>query len=101
VGCTISSEPSNYVPPNPFLVNKPFPNLDPRSSASTSTSGSGSGSGLGSSSGKGSMGKIVQVTRFHIRLDDHKTHCFVCLLYLALILPVLLRPLVHEMILIR
>jgi ribonuclease P/MRP protein subunit RPP1 len=58
------------VPPNPFLQSKPFPSLDPR------TVNSGNDSASSSSSKAG--GKIVQVTRFHIRLDDAKTHCFVC-----------------------
>jgi ribonuclease P/MRP protein subunit RPP1 len=84
VGCTISSEPSNSVPPNPFLVKKPFPDLDPR----TRTESTGEGSSSNSKAG----GRVVQVTRFHIRLDDNKTHCFVCLINLHLIRYPLLRP---------
>lgn len=60
VGCTISSEPSNSVVPNPFALAPPFPDLDPRSPTR-------------SNAGR----RVVQVTRFHIRLDDGKTHCFV------------------------
>lgn len=80
VGCTISSEPSNQVPPNPFLGKKPFPNLDPMTCGASSGSGDGGGEGsvgAGPSNGKAG-GRVVQVTRFHIRLDDAKTHCFVC-----------------------
>lgn len=70
VGCTITSDPSSSVIPNPFSRTRPFPDLDPRSSSSSSTTDS-------SKQSRGQGRGIVQVTRFHIRLDDHKTHCFV------------------------
>ncbi|EIW69662.1 hypothetical protein TREMEDRAFT_62531 [Tremella mesenterica DSM 1558] len=65
IGCTVTSEPSNIVPPCPFSTHLPFPELDPRTGTSSCSSGISSGEKT-----------LVQVTRFHMRLDDAKTHCF-------------------------
>ena len=72
IGCTVSVEPSNQVTLSPFRSALPFPHLDPRKAYQQS-------SASGSSVGHGRMGSpsIVQSTRYHMRLDDSKTHCLV------------------------
>ncbi|WWC69507.1 uncharacterized protein I206_103449 [Kwoniella pini CBS 10737] len=63
VGLTIiPSEPSNQVISSPFSNGLPFPDLDPRFSQSNSSSSSSSKTPL------------VQVTRYHMRLDDNRVH---------------------------
>ncbi|OCF36540.1 hypothetical protein I316_01790 [Kwoniella heveanensis BCC8398] len=88
VGCTINpGEPSNQVHPSPFQTSLPFPDIDPRkwSAASASTPAASSASSSSSSSSKhvastsqaGSNGgkpPLVQVTRYHMRLDDSRVH---------------------------
>ncbi|KIR37021.1 hypothetical protein I352_00333 [Cryptococcus deuterogattii MMRL2647] len=67
VGCTIApGEPSNQVLPSPFQKGPPYPGLDPRFASLSGATPSSS-----------SFGKapLVQVTRYHIRLDDGKAHC--------------------------
>ncbi|GFZ46172.1 hypothetical protein JCM24511_04419 [Saitozyma sp. JCM 24511] len=87
VGCTVSREPEAHAFASPFVA-LPYPHLDPRHShSSTSTaneggsglptrasgrSGSGSGSGSGAAPLKGPG--MVQVTRYHFRLDDAKVN---------------------------
>ncbi|AFR93950.1 hypothetical protein CNAG_02740 [Cryptococcus neoformans var. grubii H99] len=67
VGCTIApGEPSNQVLPSPFQIGPPYPSLDPRFASPSGTSPS--------SSSYGNV-PLVQVTRYHIRLDDGKAHC--------------------------
>jgi ribonuclease P/MRP protein subunit RPP1 len=69
VGCTIAVEPSTQVNPSPFRTSLPFTALDPRASGSANAAAGPS---------KGSSGpSMVQVTRFHMRLDDSKTHAMV------------------------
>ncbi|KAK8869861.1 hypothetical protein IAR55_000429 [Kwoniella newhampshirensis] len=64
VGCTITpGEPSNQVCPCPFQQSLPFPNLDPRSCLHQSGAGSSSGSP-----------PLLQVSRYHMRLDDNRVH---------------------------
>lgn len=100
MGCTVSREPEAHAFASPFVA-LPYPHLDPRHShSSTSTaneggsglptrasghSGSGSGSGSGAAPLKGPG--MVQVTRYHFRLDDAKVNPLVSTLY-----PVLGRP---------
>ncbi|WVW83170.1 hypothetical protein I302_105188 [Kwoniella bestiolae CBS 10118] len=61
IGLTVTpSEPSNQVIPFPFSSAVPFPELDPRSSSHASSSSSKS--------------PMVQVTRYHMRLDDNRVH---------------------------
>ncbi|OXH38717.1 hypothetical protein J008_01825 [Cryptococcus neoformans] len=67
VGCTIApGEPSNQVLPSPFQIGPPYPGLDPRFASPSGTSPSSSSYG---------NAPLVQVTRYHIRLDDGKAHC--------------------------
>ncbi|WRT67089.1 uncharacterized protein IL334_004055 [Kwoniella shivajii] len=62
VACTVTpSEPSNQVIPSPFMSSTPFPDLDPRTSSSASDSES-------------STSPLVQVTRYHMRIDDNRVH---------------------------
>ncbi|WVF72248.1 hypothetical protein IAT40_007060 [Kwoniella sp. CBS 6097] len=92
VGCTINpGEPSNQVHPSPFQSTLPFPNLDPRqwsqtasasSSFSSSTINAQNPSSRSKSNGasgsqtpsKGCRPPLVQVTRYHMRLDDNRVH---------------------------
>ena len=68
LGYTITSESSAIATPSPFRSGLPFPNLDPRTrNSSTGESSAGGSNGL----------TMVQVTRFHQKLDDTKTHCLV------------------------
>ncbi|WWC90106.1 uncharacterized protein L201_005039 [Kwoniella dendrophila CBS 6074] len=70
VGCTISPlEPSNQVISSPFQTSLPFPDLDPRLSSSSSSS-----SQANSSTSKSTKSPLVQVTRYHMRLDDNRVH---------------------------
>ncbi|WVQ70140.1 uncharacterized protein L199_008365 [Kwoniella botswanensis] len=63
IGLTVSPhEPSNHVIPSPFSSGLPFPDLDPRSSS------------YASSSGSSSKTPLVQVSRYHMRLDDNRVH---------------------------
>ncbi|WWD15862.1 hypothetical protein CI109_100286 [Kwoniella shandongensis] len=67
VGCTITpGEPSNQVYPCPFAQSLPFPNLDPRSSSHHA--------GPSSSSSSSGSPPMVQVSRYHMRLDDNRVH---------------------------
>lgn len=63
VGLTLSHEPSSHAYPSPFRASLPYPSLDPRHRSSAASSSSNP--------------TLVQVTRYHIRLDDSKTHCLV------------------------
>ncbi|WWC61170.1 uncharacterized protein I303_103750 [Kwoniella dejecticola CBS 10117] len=64
VGLTVTpSEPSNQVVSCPFTLGLPFPDLDPRFTNS-------GGNNVGSSS----KTPLVQVTRYHMRLDDNRIH---------------------------
>ncbi|WVQ98680.1 hypothetical protein IAU59_005811 [Kwoniella sp. CBS 9459] len=90
VGCTINpGEPSNQVHPSPFQSTLPFPVLDPRkwSTASTSTATSSASASASSSASyskgssisqqspsKGGRPPLVQITRYHMRLDDNRVH---------------------------
>ncbi|WVQ73789.1 hypothetical protein IAR50_003369 [Cryptococcus sp. DSM 104548] len=63
---TISTgEASNHVHPSPFQNKIPFPDLDPRSFSFSATGSSAPG-----------RQPLVQVARYHVRLDDGKAHCF-------------------------
>jgi hypothetical protein len=85
VGCTVSREPEAHAFASPFVA-LPYPHLDPRHSHSSTGVGSGSsgngsgrgGSGSGSGSGaappKAKGPGMVQVTRYHFRLDDAKVN---------------------------
>jgi len=87
VGCTVIAESSTSVIPSPFSIGMPYPHLDPRhvssgASSSESPSGSVSKPSTSPASGASGAGKLggpvmVQVSRFHMRLDDNKTHCLV------------------------
>jgi hypothetical protein len=61
VACTLSHEPSPHAKPLPFRSGLPYKNLDPRHRAEESSSGP----------------TLVQVSRYHMRLDDSRTHCLV------------------------
>ncbi|WOO85861.1 Ribonuclease P protein subunit p30 [Vanrija pseudolonga] len=67
VAYTVSAEQSTAVTPCPFgsadARTLPFPRLDPRFSTSSSSSDAGP-----------SQPTLVQVTRYHMRLDDGKVH---------------------------
>lgn len=67
VAYTVSAEQSTAVTPCPFgsadARNLPFPRLDPRFSSNSSSSDAGP-----------SQPTLVQVTRYHMRLDDGKVH---------------------------
>ena len=88
VGCTVTSDPSTSVIPNPFMKKLPFPHLDPRAGSSSQPYDQGHGHGHEHGEArKGDSRRMVQVTRFHIRLDDQKTHCFVRPLSLSSLFP--------------
>ncbi|WVQ85571.1 hypothetical protein IAT38_007737 [Cryptococcus sp. DSM 104549] len=71
-GCTIAPpESSTQVIPSPWQLSVPFPELDPRSPAHL-PAGQASASG----SASGSRPPMVQVTRYHVKLEDGKPHCF-------------------------
>ncbi|ODO06142.1 hypothetical protein L198_01374 [Cryptococcus wingfieldii CBS 7118] len=63
---TISiGEATNHVHPSPFQNKRPFPDLDPQSSNFSAPGSSNPG-----------RTPLVQVARYHVRLDDGKAHCF-------------------------
>ena len=62
IGYTLSHEPSIHARPSPFRASLPYPTLDPRQRSPESSSGP----------------TMVQVSRYHMRLDDSRTHCLVC-----------------------
>ncbi|WVO12971.1 hypothetical protein L204_100580 [Cryptococcus depauperatus] len=66
VGLTVSpDEPSAQVYPSPFQVQIPYPELDPRFAPGSVAGPSCSNENL----------PMIQVARYHIRLDDGKAHC--------------------------
>ncbi|WVR05131.1 hypothetical protein IAU60_002143 [Kwoniella sp. DSM 27419] len=75
VGCTINpGEPSNQVLPSPFQSSLPFPHLDPRTTNIASGSSSSGQTSQPGSSSKGASPPLVQVSRYHMRLDDNRVH---------------------------
>ena len=79
-GLTVQAEPTISITPCPFSSGLPYPHLDPRQTPSMSAGGSGGGSSSTSkpaqSSHQSKLGTpvMVQVSRYHIRLDDNKSH---------------------------
>jgi ribonuclease P/MRP protein subunit RPP1 len=64
IGCVVTDDPTALPTSSPFVL-MPFPELDPRQ---------------GLSKGRPAL---VQVTRYHVRLEDAKTYPFVCILSVA------------------
>ena len=71
VGCTVTDSSPSTVRPSPFRPGLPYPNLDPRFRAHPEKKGESSSEQTGAGL------TMVQVSRYHIRLDDSKSHCLV------------------------